>query len=335
MPVNYQLPPWLQQQAAPNPATAYIQSLHEGAQIGIQQQQLQQRRVLAERELADREANTEREANLAKQKIEYDRAMHEQEMALEQQKVAQDKAVSDSKIQETSRRFAAQQRVQQAMAGGVPVEQAMLQEAANLDLGSGDLRSLLAAARPPKPFVPQTMTKDGQTFNQLSPNRWTVAKPDFVPKEQDIDGKKYVETSRGHWTPEKSNAPDPDIKAQMSRLDKTRADIQAKLRNKGMFDLEVQQTMKFLGGIDKKEAAAITSRSLEGMLQQLDKEYEALAKKKTDGGTSSGTSGGGKTATHIFKDGKLVPIGKSVSSTDDGEEEEDLAGEPDEEEVNA
>lgn len=187
----------------PNPATAYISNLHTGAQIGLAQAQLAQRAQLAEQELEARERERQQRAVREQQEIEFEHAYKQAELGMQQQKLAEEKQLSDLKVQDAARRFAAQQRVQMAIASGQSPEEAMLAEAANLDMGAGDLGALMRAKMARTPFQPKTEEINGTKLVQLGPNRWAqVREPpgmrDYGPVQtEDLGGGAMAVTRKG------------------------------------------------------------------------------------------------------------------------------------------
>ncbi len=118
---NYPIPPWIQ---AADPASAYARGIQIGSQIGSEQasQQLRQEALLREDQ---------------KQKV--------------------DEEVQKAKLQLSSeaqaRKYAAQAQFQQAVAGGTPTDQALLQFGPQMGISGPGLTSL---ARPTKPQMPES-----------------------------------------------------------------------------------------------------------------------------------------------------------------------------------
>lgn len=162
MPVNYQLPPWLDQKAAINPADAYVQSLHIGAQIGMEKSRLQQENEIARMQADAKRQEMERRAAMDAQQLEVARAYHQQQNELRLADLNQKQQLIEAQAQDAARKFTAQQRYRQRFqeltAAGIDPDQAArtaaLENAGEL-LGPSGLNQV-ARPRPNYKFVPGT-----------------------------------------------------------------------------------------------------------------------------------------------------------------------------------
>lgn len=137
-------PPWLQYRPQPNPIEAY----QGGAEIGLheraQQQsefQAAQRIALAQQEETRREQDAAQQFELQqRQQMQADQQQaianeyHQQQYKLQQQEQERLQQQSQIAVQAAARKFQAQQAVQAEIQQGVPVQQAVLHHAAELQI---------------------------------------------------------------------------------------------------------------------------------------------------------------------------------------------------------
>lgn len=126
----YQIPPWLARDT--DPAGKYMQGLHLGAQIGQAQNQMaQQAQEMAMKTQIALQEN-ERDFQFRQQQAQINHAVAQQEMDMKRQQLEMAKQQNDMKTQMAARKFAAQQRVSQAIAAGTKPEEAILQNYSDL-----------------------------------------------------------------------------------------------------------------------------------------------------------------------------------------------------------
>lgn len=166
---QYATPPWLAQPAAPNPAEAFIQNLHVGAQIGMEKQRLQQQAVQAQMAAQARADELERRHALEAQQIEIDRAHQQQAAELKQRELAQQEQVVQMRAQEAAQRFTArqryQQRYQELSATGIDPDRAAataaLENAPQLGISASEIGAFTKALHPKSILPPKFMTSPG------------------------------------------------------------------------------------------------------------------------------------------------------------------------------
>ena len=332
---NYAIPPWLAQRAAPNPAEAYIDSLRQGAQLAQENKALEQRRELAEMELQARQAAQAAEEQRKQTEIEYDHALRQEQIGLEQQRISEAKALTDQKIQEAGRRFAAQQRVQQAIAAGASPEKAMFDEAANLDMSAGDIGALARvlrsgqAAKPniqETPYGPmlQTGSGPGAGFKPIARPPATVATPQAqdVPDESgNPSGLLSVtdQAGRQHFYPRRPPPKPPgdeaakDAAKRAAALNRTqRRDLERILEVPALFQSRLSAYLATHKKMSQEDATAALTKQIEAQIKKLDDDYKA------------GFGG----ASHRFDatTGKIVPVSSAV----DADESANLAADEEE-----
>lgn len=301
MPVDYPMPSWISQPPSPSPAAAYISSLHQGAQIGMEQQRLQQQAVLAQQEMQARQQERDRRDELERQQIEYDHALKTAELGMQQQKLDEAKQFTDMQIQESARRYQAQQAVQADIDAGVDPATAMFKRAADLGMHAGDIGAIGKLANPPTDKAPIPFDiGDGRQVVRLSPERWQVlppAKPapsselqQATVRGQPIEGvyKDYLGRTVKQPT---SRALNPEIVAKMKTIDAQRREYRSRLSNKAQFDSEVQTVLRDFHKsptTDLKWATDYAKNNLSQRIADLDRQYNALAASLGGGGSGAG-----------------------------------------------
>ena len=338
---SYVLPPWLAQRAAPNPAEVYIDSLRQGAQLAQENKALEQRRELAEMELQARQAAQAAEDQRKQTEIEYEHALRQEQLGLERQKLEEAKALTDQKIQESARRFAAQQRVQQAIASGVSPEQAMFNEGANLDMPAGDFAAVARllhgqqAAKPniqETPYGPmlQTGSGPGAGFKPIAQAPSNVAAPQAreVPDESGAPSGLLSVTDqagRQHFYPRrpppKSSKDDAAKEAakRAAALNRTqRRDLERILEVPALFQSRLSAFLATHKKMSQEDATAALTEEIQSQIKKLDEDY---------------ARGPGGPAAPIKFDRATGKFIKSSASVDAGAQSEDLTeAEPTEEE---
>lgn len=335
MPVAYPIPPWIAMQAPPNPASAYISALHEGAQLGLERDQMQQRRQLAEQELQARQTEQEQRHELEQQKLQYDHALQTAELGLQQQKLDESNQLNQIKIQEASRKFAAQQRVQAAIASGTKPEEAMFAEAANLDLGGGDLAALLKASKPPPSLGGVYDIGEGYRAVNTSQGARKILPPPKPAPTGEVqpattpDGQPIPNTFIGPKGQTIHQARDPNDPAVVKRqiLLKQRGDIAKTLSTPALLAAAVQREMVDNPKENQKTARAKVLKTLEDKLADIDKQIQGTA-------TGSSKGGGGR----LIYDPKTKKFSKSTASasspaTDELADDEESGSEGSDEET--
>lgn len=169
MPVNYQLPSWLAQQAAPNPAEAYIQNLRVGAQIGMEKSRLQQENEIARMQADAKRQEMERRAAMDAQQLEVARAYHQQQNELKLAELNQQQELITAKATEAARRFSAQQRYRQRYteltASGIEPDRAAataaLENAGELGISPTEIGAFSKALHPKTILPPSFMKSPG------------------------------------------------------------------------------------------------------------------------------------------------------------------------------
>lgn len=317
MAVDYAIPSWISQPPSPSPAASYITSLHQGAQIGLEQQQLQQRAVLAQQELNARQQEQAQRMQLEQQQIEYDHALKTAELGMQQQKLDEAKQLTDLQIAESARRFSAQQAVQADIDSGVDPATAMFRRAADLGMHAGDIGALSRAVHPP-PGLTGGMEEigDGYRAIQTGPNTRKIIAPPKAP----FSGELTQGTVNGEVVPgvlfgpkgqeiiQRPKTADPGVVAKLRTIDAQRRELRARLSNKAQFESEVETIMRDFHSKDRKWATDYAKNNLAQRIADLDKAYDALA------GQSGAATAAGPRKLRVLS---VTPAGQGAISAPD------------------
>lgn len=192
MAAEYPMPPWIAQSAAPNPAAAFIQSLHLGAQIGMERNRLQQDNEQARMAADARAAELERRNALEQQQLEIERAARQQQNELKAADLAQAQQLIEAKTRDAAQRFQAQQRYRQRFdeltASGLEADKAAaissLENAPALGMSGAEVAQFTRTLRPNVPADEPRMVTDPNTGQKLwfSPKTGAIREPTALAK---------------------------------------------------------------------------------------------------------------------------------------------------------
>lgn len=226
MPVNYQLPPWLDQKAAINPADAYVQSLHIGAQIGMEKSRLQQENEIARMQADAKRQEMERRAAMDAQQLEVARAYHQQQNELKLAELNQQQELITAKATEAARRFSAQQRYRQRYteltASGIEPDRAAataaLENAGELGISPTEMGAFTKVFHPKSILPPQAVRSPGGAeyiWDQQTGNTKVLPRPP-VSEASRMEHAANTEELKGAYA---------DIKKAKEEIDKLPEDI--------------------------------------------------------------------------------------------------------------
>lgn len=181
---DYPLPPWLTPRT--DPAQAFVTSMHLGAQIAQQQNQLQAEQERAQMETQARQQALQQQTLRAQQQIEMQRAYHDAVVGLRQDQLDQVSQANQLKAQVAARKFAAQQQFRQRVAAGEPASKVMMELGPEMGASAGDFGAALRQGEPQKDYGAITLQDLGSgvraAFRKGSPGMHLI-----LPQKQPQD----------------------------------------------------------------------------------------------------------------------------------------------------
>lgn len=167
------IPPWLQPPS--DPGAQYISAFHAGSAVAMEQARLQQEAERSAMAAAEKAQIAQQDALQQQQKIEIEKSYNQSQIGLKKQMLDQAQQKIAQTAQAASRKFAAQEQIKQAIAGGMPADEAYLRfggEAFNSMAGVGALSKQVRDRA--NPFVPTGMIEPvtGSPMVQRAPGQW-------------------------------------------------------------------------------------------------------------------------------------------------------------------
>lgn len=223
---QYVIPPWIH---GADTAGQY----GRGFALGQQGGEVQARMALAQMQIAAEQARHEKDFVYRQQQLEMQKALDEQHMTLQKQefderiresqqqlelqkqRFAEQQKMDQMKAQQAATKYAAMQSFQKLVESGMDPDKAALQVGPSLFQSPAGYAALAKEvyAKGKPGFEPTTKDIDGVKMAQLTPNRWTVVRPQGLSMEQKADftsANKDIEGIRKQLREvESSKNPDP------------------------------------------------------------------------------------------------------------------------------
>lgn len=151
----YPIPQWLEPGAAQGYGQLFAGGQRLGAEIGMQQQRLQQQAYLTQLEMSAKEAESQRREQLQRQELEMEKAYRQAQIGLRQRELDQQQEQLNVQVTAAARKAQAQQsaqiEAQQLVGQGVPEEQAYMRSylkyASDLNMPGASMAAVLRGSR--------------------------------------------------------------------------------------------------------------------------------------------------------------------------------------------
>lgn len=298
---NYTLPDWLK--AAPDPGREYTAAFSAGAQIAQEKARLAQAAQEAAMAATTRMQIAQQDNLQTQQRIEIEKNYQQQQIGLRKQALDQAQEKANLAATQAARRFAAQSQIKQAIASGMPADEAFLRFGSEAFGSAAGIAPLAKQVHDRlNPFAPTANKELGIT--QVSPGHWIRSAPSGVaPQAEPLMLKGTTNAVPGMFT-----AGGKIIKATVpaDRSLKVQDDI---LKQKMT---ALNKTISLLDPSDPKEMDQ--QKEMQAQLSELEKQRISLAR---------GGEGAAPAAQKIFRDKsgkKWAYSGSSANPLEDKDE---------------
>lgn len=304
----YEFAPWIR--PPESLAQNYLGGLRAGADIAREQAQMQQQANLSMMEANLRQQQMQRTNALEMQRMEMEKAYQQHNLQLRNQELQQAQQLNQLKVQDAASRLAARQQYQQAVAGGMPIPEAILKFFPGTDesmTGYAQIARQLALDKRVTP-PPSVETFDGEKFLKVTEPGGNVQYHPMRKEGRDVMSDR-LSAMRIRELERKSDALQKALEA----------DPAAVLEGKDVSKLSPPQQAAYARWQAKKKALAT-------MEQQIEDLYAGGTGSRAAAGTGeaeAGTAGGSETGYDYVYDPKTKKFMKAG-----GEEQTPVATEP-------